>query len=206
MASWFPTRAAGFVVSHTEWNAALAAMADWLGHVNAGGFNLSNVGAFNGGAMTLTGALSGASASFTGAVTADSVRMIASLGLATDENDTGIALQVDTGPGAGQTKFFVGTGFAGTFMNSMEQGVGWTSKPLYVQYNGGTTIFGGPISALSTIVFSPGGTPRLAIDASGWISAPNLPGYSGETAAASAGVPSGAWYWNTTNNSLMRKL
>lgn len=81
MAVWFPTRSAGFVVTHTEWNAVTAALGDWLGDTNAGGHNFSNVG-------LLTFAAAGGVPD--GSLAAPSVRFAA-------QTNTGIARLVPNG-------------------------------------------------------------------------------------------------------------
>jgi hypothetical protein len=144
MASWFPTRAAGFVVSHTEWNSALAAMADWLGNVNAGGYSLSNVGAFNGATATLTGLLTGTKFQFT-----------SSLGVVSSETDAGWCY-LRSGGGVGDAKLLVGVGSTGSYMQSMATGTAWDTKPLVLQPNGGKVGIGSAVGSYRLNIVSAG--------------------------------------------------
>lgn len=104
----------------------LAQGSAWPGNVNAGGYTLSNVGAITGASLTSTGAL----------------KVTVGLTNSTDETDVGWSY-IRSGSAAGDCKLLIGTGSLGTYVQSMEQGVDFATKPLNLQPNGGNVLVGG---------------------------------------------------------------
>jgi hypothetical protein len=169
--AWPVTRSTGFVVTAAAWNEVVNALSGWGGNVNAGGHNLSNLGA-----------LSAATGAFSGAVSAGSVASSGAI--------TGLSVSVDCATGGVSGLFSDGA----TSTLQIFHGMSGFGNALVLNTMGG-----------AQFVLATGSAARMYFDSAGWVYLPNLPGYSGEIAAAAAGVPSGAIYWNTTTNSLMRK-
>jgi hypothetical protein len=71
------------------------------------------------------------------------------LTLVTDELDAGWSY-IRSGSSAGSTKCLIGCGSLGTYVQSMELGMSFTSKPLNLQPNGGTVIIGGGVKRTAT--------------------------------------------------------
>jgi hypothetical protein len=109
------------------------------------------------------------------------VRVTASLNNSGDETDAGWS-SWRTGSSPGATKLLAGCGSTGSYLQSMEQGLSWSTKPLYIQPNGGKTIINGG---------------RLLLGAQ--------TAYADDGAAGLGGLVSGDVYWTPTGE-VRRKI
>lgn len=76
-----------------------------------------------------------------------------SLGNSADEADAGWSY-IRSGSSAGSTKLLIGCGSVGTYVQSMEQGVDFSTKPLNLQPNGGMVIISGSLKRTATPVYA----------------------------------------------------